>query len=469
MRKLEVLLLVVNPKGAASTISDHIHALQRYSRHRVTVVQNYLALLGPIAKGVSALPARLPLNRFDVLVIHYSNYLAHPAHFDEASRERIRAFPNLKVVLIQDEYRTVDATIGSLRELGVDVLFTCVPEEEIEKVYSNAALPGVRKVPTLTGFVPEHLTRIRVPSLAARKVDIGYRTRMVPFWLGELGAEKWQIVPRFLSATEGRSLTTDLSFQEKDRLYGKRWIGFLTSCRSVLGVESGASVFDFTGEVQRNVDAFVSQNPDATFEEVQARFFLDLEHRIKLNQISPRSFEAAALRTAMVLYEGEYSGILKPHRHYVPLKKDFSNIDEVVATIKDLNALTRLVACAFEEIALNPEYSYRTFVARIDEVIEHELSDRGKLDGGPRKRQQLPSTVHPWRTARLKAIPGAGAAHWRLRARWERLQLRPGLPMRVIRPHAVAMRLLTSVWTLLPDRAKQRLRPLARRVLGLDR
>lgn len=130
MRKLEVLLLVVNPKGAASTISDHIHALQRYSRHRVTVVQNYLALLGPIAKGVSALPARLPLNRFDVLVIHYSNYLAHPAHFDEASRERIRAFPNLKVVLIQDEYRTVDATIGSLRELGVDVLFTCVPKRK---------------------------------------------------------------------------------------------------------------------------------------------------------------------------------------------------------------------------------------------------------------------------------------------------------------------------------------------------
>ena len=80
----------------------------------------------------------------------------------------------------------------------------------------------------------------------------------------------------------------------------------------MLGVESGASVFDFTGELQISVEKFVRQYPDATFEEIKAKFLAPYENLIKLNQISPRCFEAAALRTVMVLYVGDYSGILKP-------------------------------------------------------------------------------------------------------------------------------------------------------------
>ena len=53
-----------------------------------------------------------------------------------------------------------------------------------------------------------------------------------------------------------------------------------------------------------------------------------------MNVISPRCFEAAALRTLMVMYEGEYAGILEAGRHYVELKRDHSNIDEVVSAIR---------------------------------------------------------------------------------------------------------------------------------------
>ncbi|MBT8506740.1 hypothetical protein B1F79_04690 [Coxiella-like endosymbiont of Rhipicephalus sanguineus] len=51
--------------------------------------------------------------------------------------------------------------------------------------------------------------------------------------------------------------------------------------------------------------------------------------KIDYNQISPRHFEAVATKTLQILYEGEYSNILKPWVHYVPLKKDYSNFDEV--------------------------------------------------------------------------------------------------------------------------------------------
>jgi len=180
----------------------------------------------------------------------------------------------------------------------------------------------------------------------------------------------------FLAATRGSGLVCDINPDEMARLYGRQWTRFLTSCKTVLGVESGASVFDFTGEIQPAVEAYVKSNPQAEFEEVRARFFEQEDGKIRLNQISPRCFEAAALRTGMVLFEGDYSGILVPWRHYLPLRKDFGNIDSVVEHLRDSRVLQGYVDCTFEEVALNPAYSYRAFVRRFDEVIEEEFEAR---------------------------------------------------------------------------------------------
>jgi hypothetical protein len=279
-------------------------------------------------------------------------------------------------VLMQDEYRHVDAAIEALRFMRVDVLFTCVPDKEIEKVYPAARLPGLAKISNLTGFVPEDMLDAQVPRIADRPIDLGYRTRKPPFWLGELSCEKWTIADRFARHAEGSGLRLDLSYREQDRLYGSAWTRFVTQCKAVLGVESGASVFDFDGTLQLRVEAYLQSNPEAGFEDVQRRFLLPYEGLIRLNQISPRCFEAAALRTAMVLYEGEYSGVLVPHRHYVPLRKDFANFPEVLAALRDSDHLQRMADCAYEEVARNPAYSYRRFVSTFDGVVAREHAAR---------------------------------------------------------------------------------------------
>jgi hypothetical protein len=107
-------------------------------------------------------------------------------------------------------------------------------------------------------------------------------------------------------------------------------------------------------------------------------FLQTYEGKIRLNQISPRCFEAAALGTVMVLYEGEYSGILKQGRHYISLKKDFSNFDEVVELMKDNKALQEMADRTREEIALNPRYSYQSFIENFDAVVQAQFSERGK-------------------------------------------------------------------------------------------
>jgi len=142
----------------------------------------------------------------------------------------------------------------------------------------------------------------------------------------------------------------------------------------MLGVESGASVVDFSGDIQRKVEAHVALKPHTNFAELRSLYFAKEDGRISFAQISPRCFESAALRTLMVLYEGAYSGILEPWRHYVPLKKDHSNLAEVAAILRDPPRLNQIVTQAYNEIARNPRWSFAQATYDVDMVIEETIT-----------------------------------------------------------------------------------------------
>jgi hypothetical protein len=104
-----------------------------------------------------------------------------------------------------------------------------------------------------------------------------------------------------------------------------------------------------------------------------------------INAISPRVFETAAMRTGLVMFPGEYSGIVQPWKHYLPLEKDFSNIDEVVARIRDPGFFKRLTDTAYEELIASGRFSYRRFVEGFDLAMEERV-------GEPRRRGSFPAT-----------------------------------------------------------------------------
>ncbi len=390
--RLQILLLCDYRENIAATVREHIDSLIGFSAHRIRKV----SILGD-------LPPRLDLDHFDAVVVHYSLIACHDSYVSAASRRALADFGGLKAIFIQDEYRFVDATIAAMREIGVDVLFTCVPAPEIEKVYPSERLPGVIKVNVLTGYVPEHLLGKDVRHYAERPIDVGYRARKVPAWLGELGREKYEIgrIFRDDAATDG--LVLDISFREEDRLYGDKWIDFVCDCKAMLGVESGASVFDFTGEIQRNVDAHERRNPGVDFQTLKGLYFADSEGKISLNQISPRCFEATALRTLLVMYEGDYSGRMQPWRHYAPLKKDHSNHAEVIALLKDPVRATEIIETAYREVACNPGNTFRAFVIQFDEVISTAFR--------PEQHASLPALDD--RRFEMLSAPG-----WVARRRW---------------------------------------------------
>lgn len=419
-RRPRLLLLCDYRPHEASTVLDHIGAIRTWSRYDVFV----LPMFGD-------LPDAVDLDAFDGLVIHYNLVMSSEVFLTPLARWRISQFAGTKAAFIQDEYRFVNSTVGVMRTLGINVLFTNVPQDSIELVYPHAALPEMRRTVTvLTGYVPQELLSRPVVPYEDRTVDVGYRGRRLPAWLGRLGQEKVVIADRFLADAPAYGLSTDISTSEDDRLYGDAWIRFVGGSRATLGVESGASVFDFDGSVEQAIRDHLSSHPDTPFEELHRLFLADVDGRIPLNQISPRSFEAAALGTLMVLYPGDYSGILEAGRHYVPLNKDHSNMEEVAHAIRDRQAWERITGQARDEVALNPRYSFRAMVGAMDEGIA--LSVRTREPMHPRDFERLATrSYNSLRTTRLYAFG--------LPPRTNRVLIMAGRVVRGLRPSPIAI------------------------------
>ncbi len=363
-KRLSILLMAENRRDMAGTTRDHIDAFGYFSNHDVYVYD-------PVERRGSK---HLDLNEFDVVVIHFSVSILYDRSLHWSFKERLAKFQGLKIQFIQDDYRDVNAYMAVMREIGIHLLFTLCPASRSALLWPPEQLPGVKVFTTLAGYVPDYLVKAKAPPLEERPLDAGYRSRDVPFWLGQLGQEKTLIVKRFLAQAPGHGLKYDVSTREEDRIYGPRWTSFIRSCRTMLGTESGASIADFDGTVEAKVKAFLSQHPKASFDEVYAALLQPHEGNVLVNCISPRAFETAALGTALVLFPGEYSGILQPWEHYIPLAKDFANFSEVVQRIRDVNFLRDLARRTYRDLIESDRYSYRTFVREFDAIVDAHAS-----------------------------------------------------------------------------------------------
>lgn len=383
-----ILLLCRTTKAEAGNVAEHVRALTTLSRHDVRSFD-------PVDRPDAA--RLLDLDEFDAVVIHYTIPVVVERYFPAVLREKVAAYQGLKVQFIQDEYRWVDAVTTTMRELGISLLFTCVSGAETPKVYGS--VPGLEAITTLPGYVPDHLVGRPTPPLASRPIDVGYRGRSVPYWLGRLGWEKAAIGLEFRARCESHGLRCDIALDEAERIYGEDWHRFLASCRATLGTESGASIADFDGSVEAGVKSYLARRADATFEEVEEHVLTPFEGNVVINTISSRIFEAAALRTAMVLFPGEYSGAIAAGTHYLPLARDFSNMGEVAAALKDTAHLEHLTERAYEELVGSGRYSLRAFVAEFDAALAARSERRSdghlRAYARARRRHALPPTRPP--------------------------------------------------------------------------
>jgi hypothetical protein len=301
-----------------------------------------------------------------------------------------------------------------MHEIGIDVLFSLVPQRELANVWTEDRLPGVEKLTTLAGYVSEAALRYPAQPLEARPVDVGYRGRTLPYWIGIIGQEKAWIAQEFARRCDAAGLRCDLGWRESDRIYGRSWFDFIASCRVTLGTESGATITDFDSSLEHRTDEYIRDHPDADFWEVHREILEPYEGNVRMNIVSPRIFEAIALRTGLVLFPGEYSGVVEPEKHYIPLEKDFSNFDAVVAAIRDTASLKAMVDRAYQDVIASGRYAYERLVEQFDSILDERVERRaaGRFTGAAlaeaRARRVVRRTLEKQRHGALAR--GLGAA-----------------------------------------------------------
>jgi hypothetical protein len=371
-----VLVLYNGQSMFTPTVQDYIESFSRYSHHNI----HYLHVSHDTRPEFT-------FNAYDVLLITYSCRLCYLENMSPLVRRAIRAFSGLKAAFVQDEYQETNKLRAGIRELGITSVFTCVPENKVAWVYPRETFEAVRFTQVLTGYVPERLRQLSrrlLPATEERPNWIGYRGRHLGHCWGDLAFYKVEIGKRFKRACETRGIPHDIAWTEEARIYQEQWYSFVSSCRSTLGTPSGCNVFDWDGQLEREYKDGISKHPDVTYEEYRPTI-AHKEEEIDMGQVSPRMFEGAALGTVLVLLEGSYSNVLIPDRDYISVKKDFSNVDDIIDRINDVSYVRTIADAAYEDLILSGNWSYEVFIAKVDAEIDAAFNNHGEALTSPDK------------------------------------------------------------------------------------
>jgi len=347
----------------ASTIDDHINSFGRYSKFAVWPVNTELGF-----------PSALNSLKINIIVLHYSLWHPHDyklnQHYIEYLEKNSSAY---KIAFYQDEYHYCKKRFAFINQYNIDCIYTLLEPFYFADVYLKYT--DVRNIiSNIPGYVADDLLTlsqsISKPD-AERNIDIGYRGRPLPAYMGRGAQEKADIAYKFKEFAQNRGLRLDISASEESRIYGRAWYEFVADCRAVLGVEAGVSIFDLQDKARLAYERLLAHPRSGDFAAVATQF-APWENNIYYRTISPRHFEAAALRVCQILFEGRYSGIMKPMVHYLPLKKDFSNFTEIMELFGDAEVRRQIADNAHRDLIASGLYTYRNFIQQFDAELRNK-------------------------------------------------------------------------------------------------
>lgn len=364
------------------SILSHLYAWQAYSQHEVVYVN--------VAYG-------WPSHLLDHL--HIDAVVFHTRFLGRWSPDKFNAMLDIcaplrqrscfKVAMPQDEFLNTRVLNEFIETFDVDHILSCAEAPDWDQIYRHIDRNKRTLETTLTGYIDPAL-RSQVDerlasalSIPQRPIDIGYRAWKAEYWLGRHGQHKVNVAQAVLDHPKAATLACDISLHPDATLKGMAWFDFLMNCKATVGVEGGASVLDETGSIRKLVDDYLKVHPKADFETVRAACFPNEDGQLGLACLSPRHFEACMTKTAQFLVAGHYNGIFKPWEHYVPIEPDYSNLGEVLDTLSEPGRLEAMVNQAYEDIVASEQWTYKTFIAGMDVLIDQRCTAQKILHQEP--------------------------------------------------------------------------------------
>ena len=253
------------------------------------------------------------------------------------------------LVFLGNEYDLMPEKIGFLRAVEADYAATQLPLDSAQWLYAECDRTEI--LPAPHALNPEAYW----PDLASlRPIDIGFVGDIYHYFIGDL--DRTRTVQFFQAEGTALGLTCDIRTKRMPR---SQWAQFLNTCKGTIGAESGTYYLERTDQTKNAVRSYLKAHPQAPFDEVFQRFFRDYPNPVSGKAISSRHFEPIGTQTCQILLEGRYNDILVANEHYLALKKDFSNIHDVVERFKDEQHRTAMVQRTYEYALAEHTYQHR--------------------------------------------------------------------------------------------------------------
>jgi hypothetical protein len=280
------------------------------------------------------------------------------------------------VVFVGNEYELMAEKCAFIRSAGADYVCSQLPLEAARWLYAGCHPVRVLAIPHALNpevYYPD-------PGVT-RRVDVGFVGDVYPAFIGD--QERTTLIDTFRTRANEFGLVNE--FHMNSRLPRLDWARFLRTCRATIGAESGSYFLDRDGRMIAGAKAYLASHPDAAFEDVFDRFFRSPPvDYVSGKCISSRHFEPIGTKTCQVLLEGHYNGILKAEEHYIQVRKDLSNLKDVVGQLKDAALRTAIVERAYAYVMEQHTYQHRIQAivhAVLDSAADSEEAARWGKDG----------------------------------------------------------------------------------------
>ncbi len=352
-----LLVYHTSPLKGANNFFEHVDAFKNFSKHKFVALNTFYDFSPKFYE-----------EKFNLIVFHYSLFGAFPFSLSEKLVQYFSKQSGIKVFFFQDEYVLHNERLKLLKKIGVNQIYSLVDETEFKHLYKDPLnIDDVYR--TLAGFVNEDVdVKPYLKPHLDRSIDIGYRVRRMPLFLGTVTNQKSEIAEYFTNISEKYNLNIDISLNEKDRIYGKDWVKFLGNCKFTLGAESGSNIFDFDGEISNKFHSGI-ENEGLSELESYLRYCKKYEGNVNYMIVSPRIFESALMKVCPIMFYGQYNKILEPNKNYIALDTDYSNIKEVIQKMRDLDFIYEIIETNAKELIKSGRYSLQKFIRTFDKNL----------------------------------------------------------------------------------------------------
>lgn len=262
------------------------------------------------------------------------------------------------LLFLGNEYTLMPAKIRLAQQTQADMIASQLPEPAAAWLYAECPASRILHAPAALNPARYHPLSVR------RDVDLGFRGDLYPFFIGD--DERTRILEFFRLHASDFGLSTDISYS---RINGPHWHRFLAACRGIVGAEAGTYYLERDDHTARAVAAYLERSPGASFADIRSRFFDRYTGAVSGKAISSRHFEAVGTKTCQLLLEGHYNGVLQPDIHYLSVKRDYSNVAEIVARFKDPAEWARVTETAFEHVM-----AHHTYDRRVSDLLAQTLA-----------------------------------------------------------------------------------------------